>query len=118
MTEHESMVLSEVNSVPGLTIQLRFDSEYFKTGRFFMVDEWKVRMPIEKDGKYEQIQVLRSYLAMVTGLDCGGTRLKMMHIDQESGGYRCFDISESQYRHGYWGLTPVKIEKEGENNDG
>lgn len=118
MTEQESMVLSEVNSVPGLTIQIRFDSEYFKTGRFFMVDEWEVKMPMEKYGKYEQIRIRRSYFAMVTGRDCGGTVLNMMQICQETGGIRHFNIPESQYRHGYWGLTPVKIEKEGENNNG
>lgn len=118
MTEQESMVLSEVNSVPGLTIQLRFDSEYFKTGQIFMVDEWEVKMPMEKYGKYEQIRIRRSYLAMVTGLECGGTVLNMMQICQETGGIRHFSISESQYRHGYWGLTLAKIEKEGENNDG
>lgn len=118
MTQRESMVLSEVDSVPGLTIQLRFDSEYFKTGRIFMVDEWEVKMPREKDGKYEQIRVRRSCLAMVTGLECGGTVLGMMEIHQETGGIRNFDIQESHYRHGYWGLTPVKIEKEGENSNG
>ena len=118
MTEQESMVLSEVNSVPGLTIQLRFDPEYFKTGRFFMVDEWEVRMPREKGDKYEQIKIRRSYLAMVTGLECGGTVLNMMQICQETGGIRHFNISESEYRHGYWSLTPVKIEKEGENGNG
>lgn len=118
MTKQESMVLSEVNSVPGLTIQIRFDSEYFKTGRFFMVDEWKVKMPIEKDDKYEQIQIIRSYFAMVEGLECGGTVLNMMQICQETGGIRHFNISESEYRHGYWSLTPVKIEKERKNDDG
>lgn len=118
MTEQESMVLSEVNSVPGLTIPIRFDSEYFKTGRFFMVDGWKVKMPMEKYGKYEQIQIMRSYLAMVTGYECGGTVLNMMQICQETGGIRRFNIPESQYRHGYWGLTPIKIEKEGENDNG
>lgn len=118
MTKQESMVLSEVNSVPGLTIQIRFDSEYFKTGRFFMVDEWEVKMPREKCDKYEQIRIIRSYFAMVTGYEGGGTVLNMMQICQESGGIRHFNISESEYRHGYWGLTPVKIEKEGENNNG
>ena len=118
MTEHESMVLSEVNSVPGLTIQLIFDPEYFKTGRFFIVDEWTMKMPREKGGKYERIRLVKVFLAMVTGLECGGTVLNMMEIHQESGGIRHFSIPESQYRHGYWGLTPAKIEKEGENNDG
>lgn len=118
MTEQESMVLSEVNSVPGLTIQLRFDSEYFHVGRFFMVDDWEVKMPREKYGKYEQIRIRDSYLAMVTGLESGGTVLNMMQICQETGGIRHFDIPESRYRHGYYGLTPVKIEKEGENGNG
>lgn len=118
MTEQESMVLSGVNSVPGLTIQLRFDSEYFKTGRIFMVDEWDVKMPREKGDKYEQIKIRRSYLAMVTGLECGGTVLDMMQFCQETGGIREFGIPESHYREGYYGLTPVKIEKERKNDDG
>ena len=118
MTEHESMVLSEVNSVPGLTIQLRFDSEFFKTGRFFVVDEWNMRMPREKGGKFERIGLVKSFIAMVTGLECGGTVLNMMEINQESGGIRHFSISESEYRHGYWGLEPAKIEKERKNDDG
>lgn len=117
MTEQESMVLSEVNSVPGLTIQLRFDSEYFKTGRFFMVEQWNVTMPRKKGEKYERNRLVRTFPAMVTGLEIGGTVLNLMEIDFESGGIRHFNIRESEYRHGYWGLEPAKIVKVGENND-
>ena len=117
MTEHESMVLSEVNSVPGLTIQLRFDSEYFKTGRFFIIEEWNVAMPREKGGKYERTRLIRTFPAMVTGLECGGTVLNLMEIDYESGGIRHFNVRESEYRHAYWGLEPAKIEKERKNDD-
>lgn len=118
MTEQESMVLSEVNSVPGLTIQLRFDSEYFKTGRFFMVEQWNVSMPREKGGKYTRNRLVRTFPAMVTGLERGGTVLNLMEIDPETGGIRYFSFSESEYRHGYWGLEPAKIEKERKNDDG
>lgn len=118
MTEHESIVLSEVNSVPGLTIQTIFDSEYFKIGRFFIVEEWEVKMPREKGGKYEPIRLRRSYIAMVSGFDGGRTILDMTQICEESGGIRHFGIPESHYRHGYYRLYPAKIEKEGENNNG
>lgn len=118
MTEQESMVISEANSVPGLTIQVRFDSEHFKIWRFFVVDEWDVRTPREKDGKYERTNIVRSYIAVVTGANSGGTVLEMIQICQETGGFRHFSVPENQYRHGYWGLTPAKIIKEGENSDG
>ena len=118
MTEQESMVLSEVNSVPGLTIQLRFDSEYFYVGRFFMVEQWNMAMPREKGGKYERNRLVRTFPAMVTGLERGGTVLNLMEIDPKSGGIRHFSFSESEYRHGYWGLEPAKIEKERKNDDG
>lgn len=118
MTEQESMVLSEVNSVPGLTIQIRFDSEYFKIGRFFIVEEWGVKLPIEKNGKYEPIRLKKSYIAMVSGFSSGGTVLEMTQLCEESGGIRHFDIRESLYRHGYYRLYPAKIEKEGENDNG
>jgi hypothetical protein len=118
MTEQESMVLSEVNSVPGLTIQLRFDSEYFYVGRFFMVEQWNVALPREKGGKYERKRLVRTFPAMVTGLERGGTVLNLMEIDPESGGIRYFSFSESEYRHGYWCLEPAKIEKERKNDDG
>ena len=55
---------------------------------------------------------------MITGLERGGTVLNLMEIDSESGGIRHFNISESEYRHGYWGLEPAKIEKERKNDDG
>lgn len=55
---------------------------------------------------------------MVTGLEIGGTVLNLMEIDPESGGIRHFNVSESEYRHGYWGLEPAKIEKERKNDDG
>lgn len=118
MTDQESMVLSEVNSVPGLTIQLRFDSEYFYVGRFFMVEQWNVSMPREKGEKYTRNRLVRTFPAMVTGLENGGTVLNLMEIVPECGGIRHFSFSESEYRHGYWGLDPAKIEKERKNDDG
>ncbi len=118
MTEQESMVLSEVNSVPGLTIRLAFDKDCFPVGSLVMVEEWEVKMPVEKRGKYTPIEVKKTYPAMVEGYSEGDTVINLKKICPEICGCEIVRVTESLYRHGYYRLHAAKIVKEGENNNG
>ena len=118
MTEQESMVLSEVNSVPGLTIRLAFDKDVFPVGSLVMVEEWKVKMPVEKGEKYTPIDVKKTYPAMVEGYSEGYTTINLKKIWPGFSEDEIVRVTESLYRHGYYRLYSAKIVKEGENNNG
>ena len=117
MTEQESMVLSEVNSVPGLTIRLAFDKDVFPVGSLVMVEEWKVKMPVEKDDKFTPIEVKKTYPAMVEGYSEGDTTINLKKIWPGFSEDEIVRVTESLYRHGYYRICAAKIVEIGGRND-
>lgn len=98
--------------IPGMTMVDAFDPEYFKLGRFFIMEEWDVKMPVDKDGEYTPIGVKTASLVSVKELSGNHTFIEVTLLDESPVKSRL--IRASLVIHGYYKFIPVQIVREDE----
>lgn len=98
--------------IPGMTMVDAFDPEYFRLGRFFIMEEWDVKMPIDKNGEYTPIGVKTAHLVSVKELSGNHTFIEVALLDESPVKSRL--IRASLVIHGYYKFIPVRIMREDE----
>ena len=98
--------------IPGMTVTDAFDKEYFKPGRFFIMEEWDVKMPTEPDGRYTPIGVKTAHFVRIKGTSANGTNIEVDVLDD-------FPVSSKLIRaslviHGYFRFIPATVRREDE----
>ena len=98
--------------ITGMTMVDAFDPEYFKIGRFFILEEWDVKMPADKDGEYTPIGIKTAHLVSVKELSGNHTFIEVAILDESPVKSRL--IRSSLVIHGYYKFIPVQIVREDE----
>lgn len=101
------------HEIPGMTVTDAFDKEYFKPGRFFIMEEWDVKMPIWDDREeYTPIGIKNSYFVRIQELSGNHTFVEVSILDGSPVKSKL--IRASLVVHGYYKFIPVQIIREDE----
>lgn len=98
--------------IPGMTVTDAFDKEYFKPGRFFIMEEWDVKMPTEPDGEYTPIGIKTAHFVRIKGTSGNGTCIEVDVLDDFPVGSK--PIRASLVIHGYYKFIPAIVRREDE----
>lgn len=100
------------HEIPGMTMVDAFDPEYFKLGRFFIMEQWDVKLPVDKDGEYTPIGIKTASLVSVKDLSGNHTFIEVALLDESPVKSKL--IRASLVIHGYYKFIPVQIVREDE----
>ena len=96
--------------IPGMTVTDAFDKEYFKPGRFFIMEEWDVKMPTEPDGEYTPISVKTAHFVKVNWFSGNNTIMTVDVLDEDVPYHDT--IRASLVIHGYFKFIPATVRRE------
>lgn len=99
--------------IPGMTVTDAFDKEYFKPGRFFIMEEWDVKMPTEPDGEYTPIGVKSAHLVKIREVGGNSTYISVDVLDDSPVQSKLI-ARASLVIHGYYKFIPAIVRREGE----